>query len=92
MSTITVRRNWKKKIDYICGHVKDVKVFSLSNNFSGGTHQGIDYSNPTAVRDFVVKELNDGPRTKLTYNKENGHCTLHVHSNLWFSWVNKIDW
>lgn len=83
---VTVRRNWKKKIEALCEGVTFFNSYSLSTNFVGNT---IETSDMLA---FVTKELNDMRHTRFTYNKETGACCLHVHSNLWFDWHKKIDW
>ena len=83
---VTVRRNWKKKIEALCEGVTSFKSYALSSNFEGTK---IDTSDMLA---FVQKELADMHRTRFSYNKETGACCLHVHSNLWMSWNKKIDW
>jgi len=86
-TNITVRRNWKKKIEAL-SNVTKFTSYSLSSNFVG---VDIDTSHD-AMTEFVNKELRGIRNARLSYNKENGACCLHVHSNLWFSWMCKIDW
>jgi hypothetical protein len=85
---ITVRRNWKKKIEKL-SNVTKFKSYSLHSNFVGVE---IDMGTPEAMYEWVKKELAQMHRTRLSYNKDNGACCLHVHSNQWFSWTCKIDW
>ncbi len=85
---VTVKKNWKKKIEAICNITTGpVKSYSLSSNFSGVT---LDTITPESLLELVNKEI--GFRSRLTYNKDNGAVCLHVHSNQWYSWVNKINW
>jgi len=86
---VTIAKNWKKKIDYVCGHVHEIRCYSLDNGFSGAP---IKFEGATELRDFVIKELNTFNFVKLRYNKENGDLQLSVHSNLWYEWNKKIDW
>ena len=83
---VTVRRNWKKKIQALCEGVTSYRAYSLNNNFVGCTVPTDD------MLKFVQHELDTMFRTRFSYNKETGECCLHVHSNLWFSWNKKINW
>lgn len=83
---VTVKRNWKKKILALCAGNPVVTSYSLPNNFIG--HE----FTPEDMLAFVEKENDNYRGSNLTYNKETGVCTLHVHSNLWYTWTNKIDW
>ena len=82
---VTVRKNWKKKIEALCEGVDTFTSFSLQSDFVGVDIKTYD------MLSFVNKEL-ESSYTKLTYNKVSGVCCIHVHSNLWFNWTKKIDW
>lgn len=88
-NTVTVRKNWKKKIKAICDGVSVIKKYSLDNNFSGeeivvGSGSNIPFE------EFVISCMES--RSNLVYDKETGICTLRFHSNLWYEWSNKIQW
>lgn len=83
---ITVRKNWNKKIVALCDGVKSITRCSLDNGFKGEEMT----LQTTNITEFVKSLVKD--RARLTYNKKTGHCNLHVHSNLWYDWVNKIEW
>ena len=83
---VTVKRNWKKKMEAICNYTGAVKSYSLRNNFSG-----VEFT-PEDMKAFVERENDNYRGSRLTYNKETGACCIHVHSNQWYSWNNKIDW
>lgn len=89
MSIITVRKNWRKKIEALCEGVESITSYRLDNNFEGVNIPTTDKEPGWLVR-FVNTEL--GMRATLSYNKENGYITLHIHSNHWYEWTNKIDW
>lgn len=86
---LTVNRNWTKKIDKLCNNVSEVKVYSLENNFSGET---ATIPNFEYMKSFVWDQLNRFSFAKLRYDKETGKCDITIHSNLWITWQNKIDW
>ena len=95
LSIVTVRKNWKKKIQAICAGVKEIKIYSLDNGFSGEL-ANIPEDDQTApeqyLENLVNSELRSHKAVKLTYIKETGAVCLHVHSNLWYNWTNKIEW
>ena len=84
--TITVRKNWKKKISALCNNVTSYSSYRLDNNFIGETIR-------TSIDNFENMVLSDiQGHSSLTYNKKTGKCVLHHHSNHWITWINKIDW
>lgn len=89
MPEITVNRNWKKKIDKLCENVNEIRVFCLGNGFSGETAAIPSFDH---MKRFVTNQLTQSRSAKLKYDKETGLCGINVHSNLWYTWVNKIDW
>jgi len=94
LSIITVRKNWKKKIQAICAGVKEIKIYSLENGFIAESANIPDTNAPLGpkyLENLVVTELSK-PYTTLTYIKETGAVCLHMHSNLWYNWTNKIEW
>jgi len=88
MANTTVKRNWKKKISAICEGVSTYTCYSLDSNFEGVK---VD-TDSDKMKYMVEKYLKDLHRSTLTYNKETGSCCLHIHSNLWYDWSNKINW
>ena len=88
-NTITVRKNWKKKIEQLCEGVYSITSYSLDSNFTG-----VDIPTADKEPDWLIKFVNReiGMRSRLSYDKDNGNITLHVHSNQWYEWNNKIDW
>ena len=84
--TVTVKRNWKKKITAICEGVRHFEVYSLSNDFTGKLVLTED------MEEFIKHEMSQMHRSTLTYCKSTGVASLHIHSNLWYTWVNKIEW
>jgi hypothetical protein len=95
LSIITVRKNWKKKIQAICAGVKEIKIYSLDNGFIGET-ANIPETDETApeqyLENLVNSELGSHKSVSLTYIKETGAVCLRIHSNLWYTFENKIKW
>ena len=87
MATITVRRNWKKKIEALTAGNPIVTIYTLDNCFVGE-----DIKRMTDMTAWLNRELGSMLRSDLRYNKDTGHCVLHIHSNLWFEWNQKISW
>jgi hypothetical protein len=83
---VTVRKNWKKKIEALCEGMTEMDVFSLETQF----RSGVVYRVEEGILETVTNMING--RAKLTYNKVTGGCSVRVHSNLWYSWTNKIEW
>jgi len=83
---LTVKRNWKKKIKALCDYDGPVRCYSLANCFSG------EEFTPENMETFVARENDNYRGSNLTYNKVSGACVIHVHSNLWYEWTNKINW
>ena len=90
-NTITVRKNWKKKILALTVGNPEVAVYSLSNGFTADTFRfkNLGVNSLTA---WVTKELDTFRGSYLRYDKDTGRCVIHCHSNLWYEWTQKIDW
>ena len=95
LSIITVRKNWKKKIQAICAGVREMRIYSLDNGFVGEL-ANIPEDDQTApeqyLENLVNSKLGSHKSAKLTYIKETGAVCLHIHSNLWYTFENKIKW
>ncbi len=85
-NTVTVRKNWKKKIEALTLGNPTLISYSLDSNF-----EGQDYTDSN-TKDMVIKTLDTYRSASLHYNKDTGHCCLHIHSNHWIEWVQKIQW
>lgn len=95
MPNITVRKNWKKKIQAICTGVKEINIFSLENGFvpEVASIPEDDQTLPEQyLENLVNSELGGHKSVNLIYDKETGAAILHIHPNLWYSWTNKIEW
>lgn len=85
-NTVTVRKNWKKKIQALTDGNPTLTSYTLGSNFEGQKYT----DNNT---EGMVKETLDTYRgASLRYNKDTGHCCLHIHSNHWIEWIQKINW
>jgi hypothetical protein len=75
---------------------KDVRCYSLSNNFSGEplTEQPVVWGGevvnncytkliPVTRAEFLSRELRG---RNVTLSEHGGRYTLRVHSNLWYEW------
>lgn len=76
----TVSKAHKKKVKAVfdAADPNSGKCYSLSNNFDG----------EAVSLDVIHRELESGHNTKLT-DQENGTYTVHVHSNLWYTFKKK---
>ena len=95
MRNITVRKNWKKKIQAICAGVKEINIFSLENGFvpEVASIPEDDQTLPEQyLENLVNSELGSHKIVNLVYNKVTGVATLRIHSNLWYTFENKIKW
>jgi hypothetical protein len=94
--TITKTSNRAKQA---IANAKDIRCFSLSNNFSGQSLAAdpVVWGGPVVENrftelvhvtpsEFLAKELIEGRHAKLTVS-ESGRYTLHVHSNLWYEFA-----
>ena len=82
---VTVRKNWKKKLENLCQGVDSFTSYRLDNGFVGEKIE-------TGENFGDVISLNVRRNSKLTYDKASGVCVLHHHSNHWIEWTNKINW
>lgn len=93
----TIAKNTNKAKQAI-QNATQVLCFSLSNNFSGqplaikpvawrelGTDGRFHKMVEVTLPEFLTDELNLR-HSKLTIG-ENGHYTLHIHSNLWYDFT-----
>lgn len=81
---MTVARNTKKAKQAI-ENAKNIRVFSLSNDFNGkplSEKPVVPGGEVVSQSEFLSRELNS-LHAKLTSN-EIGKYTIHVHSNLWY--------
>jgi len=72
----------------ILGKVKNVRVYSLSNNFSGEAMAEVpvrwrDNQLVNCTQPEVLTENLHSIRSARLYNQGN-HYVIHVHSNLWY--------
>jgi hypothetical protein len=70
-----IRKNATKMIDHIFDGVKDVQVYSLSNNFE---------SKPVKDIKWLKNDYKDTRFAKMRYDYEKDEYTIHYHSNLWY--------
>jgi len=80
----TIKRN-SKECKHILSLVKDVTCYTLGNGFRGVVLREGDPQLTRSPQETLRRELADG--AGLT--EQNGGFTVHVHSNLWFSF--RID-
>lgn len=99
--TTTIRKT-SDRASKLLDQARDIRCFSLSNSFNGTPlpekplivgeprpgehHRPLVNVSPTG---FLRHELNKEKSTKLV-DSGNGHYTIHVHSNLWFTFLSGI--
>lgn len=98
---MTIPKN-TKRAEAILAHAANIKVFSLSNGFSGQplAEQPVIWGGelvnhqftklvPVSEAEFLAHEL-EGRGPKMV-ERENGRYCIRVHSNLWYEFTSKVS-